>query len=112
MGESIHANEMGDIKEKHENELQEIVDKHEEEQVVELNLLDMELERLKDEKIDLADQLETAKEEIKVLRTKNECERLNTEQEMDKRCADEVNEVQLETETLVKKLVDKVKILE
>ena len=113
--ESAYVNEINDINEKHENELQKIVEKHEEEQVIELNLLDMELERLKDEKAELTDQLETANEEIKVLRTKKEesDNRENITQEMENRGSEKVNEIQLETENLVKKLIDeKVLILE
>ena len=101
--ESGHAKEISDMKEKHENELQEMLDKHEEEQVIEFNLLDMELEKLRDDKIELADQLETAKQENEVLR----------KSETDKNSSADFDEVQIEAESLVKKLtIEKGLVLE
>ena len=48
--EAAHMKEIEEIKENHELELQQLIDKHEEEQVVEFNLLDYELDKLRDEK--------------------------------------------------------------
>ena len=59
--EAAHMKEIEDIKESHEVELQQLIDKHEEEQVVEFNLLDYELVKLRDEKQDLLAELTTVK---------------------------------------------------
>lgn len=91
---TAHADEINDIKEKHENELQEMLEKHEEEQVVELNLLDMELEKLRDEKIELADQLDSAKQEVEALKSS----------ETEKGTSEHFNQVQSEAESLIEKL--------
>ena len=65
--EAVHVKEMEEIKESHELELQELVEKLEEEQVVEFNLLDHELDKLRDEKQDLLAELETVKQENDIL---------------------------------------------
>ena len=48
--ETAHVKEIEEMKEIHEKELEEVIEKHEEDQVVELNLLDHELDKLRDEK--------------------------------------------------------------
>ena len=66
--ESDHVKEIEDIKEAHEKELESLVDKYEEEQVVEFNLLDHELDKLRDEKQELICELETLKNENEILK--------------------------------------------
>ena len=66
--ESDHVKEIEDIKEAHEKELEELVDKYEEEQVVEFNLLDHELDKLRDEKQELICELEAVKNENEILK--------------------------------------------
>ena len=66
--ESNHVKEIEEIKERHENELQELIDKYDEEQIVEFNLLDYELDKLRDEKQDLLDELESVKTENDILK--------------------------------------------
>ena len=66
--ESDHVKEIEDIKEAHEKELESLVDKYEEEQVVEFNLLDHELDKLRDEKQELICELEAVKNENEILK--------------------------------------------
>ena len=66
--ESDHVKEIEDIKEAHEKELESLVDKYEEEQVVEFNLLDHELDKLRDEKQELICELEAFKNENEILK--------------------------------------------
>ena len=66
--ESAHVREIEEIKEAHEKELEELVDKYDEEQVVEFNLLDHEIDKLRDEKQELVDELETIKGENQILK--------------------------------------------
>ena len=60
--------EIEEIKDNHELELQQLIDKHEEEQVVEFNLLDYELDKLRDEKQDLLDELNNVKSANDILK--------------------------------------------
>ena len=66
--EAAHMKEMEEIKENHELELQQLIDKHEEEQVVEFNLLDYELDKLRDEKQDLQDELKNVRSANEILK--------------------------------------------
>ena len=66
--EAAHMKEIEEIKENHELELQQLIDKHEEEQVVEFNLLDYELDKLRDEKQDLQDELTSVKSANEILK--------------------------------------------
>ena len=66
--EAAHMKEIEDMKENHEWELQQLIDKHEEEQVVEFNMLDYELDKLRDEKQDLQDELISVKKENEILK--------------------------------------------
>jgi len=101
--EEFHEKEINEMKERYELELQDMMDNHEEEQVVEMNLLDMELEKLRDEKIELADQLEVAREEIEAF--------INSETA--KTSSDQFDNVQTEAENLVDKLaVEKALVME
>ena len=66
--EAAHMKEIEEIKDNHELELQQLIDKHDEEQVVEFNLLDYELDKLRDEKQDLQDELTSVKSANEILR--------------------------------------------
>ena len=63
-----HLKEIEDLKDNHELELQRLIDKHEEEQVIEFNMLDHELDKLRDEKQDLVDELKNLKSENDILK--------------------------------------------
>lgn len=86
-----HIEEIGRIKEVHEKELQELSDKYQEEQVVEINLLDMELENLRDEKRQLLNQVESLNSENEKLR------------ESKASSGEEVEAIQGETSSLIEK---------
>ena len=66
--EAAHMKEIEEMKDHHEHELQQLIDKHEEEQVVEFNLLDYELDKLRDEKQDLLTELNTVKAANEILK--------------------------------------------
>ena len=65
--ETSHMKEIEEMKDNHEWELQQLIDKHEEEQVIEFNLLDYELDKLRDEKQDLLDQLNNVQKHNEIL---------------------------------------------